>query len=128
MVLEVVPIPDTFIRLLCCAFRYDYCDFPKCWGGKRSCTCLCFEIETIFCKPPPQGMDNSTFFILDSNSVEIVTIGETMCKCYEQCFCLEYYCELPELGNSMISKADGLVAMKGFKDGTKSNNDVVIYR
>mmetsp|Transcript_23583 Transcript_23583/g.18031 ORF Transcript_23583/g.18031 Transcript_23583/m.18031 type:complete len:337 (-) Transcript_23583:335-1345(-) len=103
------PIPDNFIKVACCAFRFDNLEMPTCLGFKSGCQVCCFQCTSYACKPITGN--NNVCLICSDDIFEIVNFAPTL-YCYRQCCCIEVVMQLPEL--------EGYVEMPNV---AKSGND-----
>lgn len=88
------PIPDNFIKVACCAFRFDNLDMPTCLGFKSACQVCCFQCTSYACKPIT-GNDE-VCLICGDDIFELVNFAPTL-YCYRQCCCIELVMQLPAL-------------------------------
>lgn len=88
------PIPDNFIKVACCAFRFDNFEMPTCFGFKSGCQVCCFQCTSYACKPIT-GNDNVCLICAD-DIFELVNFAPTL-YCYRQCCCIELVMQLPAL-------------------------------
>jgi hypothetical protein len=119
-------IPEYYIQFpaICCACRYDNCDFPSCFGYKGNCLCICCEQDDFCCKCIPQN--EKTCCVLSSSSCEIVSCVTSHCRCYRQCCCCEVLCGCP-LQNSYIA-TDATFKGVPNRDGSAGLADAIICK
>lgn len=112
-------IPDSFIQCpaICCAFRCDHFDCGNCFGFKGNSQCLCFEEEGFCCKISKDG----PCCVCCATNLELVACPG-ICKCYRQCFCIEWICGCP-FDNGYLNTQVGFheIPSRGGADYTKDS-------
>lgn len=106
------------------ACSFNNTEWPQCFGGKSSGTCLCVEGGSLCMKPIEDKKDLCIFW---SGNVELV-VPRTCCKVYEQCFCLECFAALPSMEEGYKRTPVALQNMPSRTDGTHTMGDVVICK
>lgn len=96
-------------------------DWPDCLGCKGANQTLCLEGEFYACKCV-SGNEQGVCCVCESDQFDC-TDFELRCKCYRQCFCIEWVCGCP-LEESLLSTGDMLRNVES-KDGTENIYDAI---
>ena len=86
-----------FYRGLCCEISNCYLSFPGCCSAYQKTSCLCFELESLCCKPmcmETTKSNNSSFCVCQKAHFYLVS-PKTCCKSILQLYCIDNRCAIP---------------------------------